>query len=142
MHYRLLICVSHPCNWRGTQSAVMNNFFRIIFKEGIKHLAFFVHVVKQITNKIKHSISSLCTKAQQNASKANNTCIKKKKQKPMHQCCLLSHSDLESKGTWHDWCSWRKIFCNFPYSSRSKYNLPSCNEKKVIVLRCIKIPQL
>lgn len=58
------------------------------------------------------------------------------------QCCLLSYSDLEHKGTWHDWCSWRKIFCNFPYSSRSKYNLPSCNEKKVEVLRSIQISQL
>lgn len=31
--------------------------------------------------------------------------------------------------TWHDWWSCRKIFCNLPYSSRSKYNLPSCKAK-------------
>ena len=27
--------------------------------------------------------------------------------------------------TWHDWCSCLRIFCSFPYSSLSRYSLPS-----------------
>ena len=39
------------------------------------------------------------------------------------------------KATWQDWCNWRKIFWSFPYSSRSKYNFPSCKKINLLELQ-------